>query len=614
MDQAIDPKIKSLVSSIKQAESGGSKDPYSLKGASGEHGAYQFMPETWDKWSQQYLGKGMSHPMTVENQNKVAYNKVKDLKDQGYNPAQIASIWNSGHPDWEGRVGVNKFGVHYDTPSYVKKVSDSYHRFKQAPPKQFVDTSQSSAQPVSQSQYLQNIEQSQTQGGGGIGSSILRGLEGAGKAIGEFGEGVAQSAATLPSRAAELGSRIGGSLGAMVQGKTLQEYLAEQPDKITSAIQTTRPDILTPKTPAQQLGAKAEKVGEFFLPGVGESAGAGFIPKAVSSGLQMAGTSAIQGGSPQEIATSGAIGGAGSLIGSGANALLRRIGSKVSEPLMSSAVKDYAKAFSPIKSTQKMVGKSVPGLLKRRVGAFSLSGLSEKAATKVDSASEAIDKELELVPEGTKVNPQNVHYKLEELKNNYIVDGVPIEPGKINTINAIQKTIADVGQAPSFKSMRKVRQILDRSVAEGGGYFGKTLKEGAVLDTKREAANAIREVLAKENPDLNALNAEFSFWKNVQDVTKATIDRRSGRGPSLSETIAQGAGTAGELARGGGIPGSAITGKVFQLLTSFVRSPGWKITGAIQKARLADLLSSGDITGVQNLITKLTVAGRSKKR
>jgi len=127
--ETVDPTIKALVQAIGKTESGGLKDPYNARGGSGEYGAYQFMPKTWQSWAKRYLGDGNA-PMTMENQNKVAYSQVKYLKEQGYNPAQIASIWNSGGPSWEGKVGTNKYGVHYDTPSYVRKVSQYYSQFR----------------------------------------------------------------------------------------------------------------------------------------------------------------------------------------------------------------------------------------------------------------------------------------------------------------------------------------------------------------------------------------------------------------------------------------------------------------------------------------------------
>lgn len=140
MNETLDPTIKNLASAIKRQESGGNKDPYNAKGASGEHGAYQFMPDTWKGWAKTHLGDSNA-PMTMENQNKVAYNQIKSWKDKGYNPAQIAAAWNAGEGSlkedkWKTNVGTNSLGVKYDTPSYVKNVSKYYQERKGSTPTQ----------------------------------------------------------------------------------------------------------------------------------------------------------------------------------------------------------------------------------------------------------------------------------------------------------------------------------------------------------------------------------------------------------------------------------------------------------------------------------------------
>lgn len=120
--QSLDPTVVALTKSIGHVESGGD---YTAKGKSGEFGAYQFMPQTWKAWAGQYLGDPNAQP-SRENQDKVAYSKVYDLGKQGYKPAQIASIWNSGKAYWQGNVGTNKYGAQFDTPGYVNKVAQKF--------------------------------------------------------------------------------------------------------------------------------------------------------------------------------------------------------------------------------------------------------------------------------------------------------------------------------------------------------------------------------------------------------------------------------------------------------------------------------------------------------
>lgn len=126
---SLDPQAVNLAKAIRQVESSGN---FEAKGKSGEYGAYQFMPDTWASEAKQ---AGVSTPLdkaTPEEQNKVAYTKIKQLKDQGMNVGQIASTWNSGNPEayQQNHVGVNSKGVSYDTPAYATKVAQAYQSIK----------------------------------------------------------------------------------------------------------------------------------------------------------------------------------------------------------------------------------------------------------------------------------------------------------------------------------------------------------------------------------------------------------------------------------------------------------------------------------------------------
>lgn len=123
----MDNDVINLAKAIRQTESGGN---FNAKGASGESGAYQWIPSTWKAHAKQALGDENA-PMTPSNQNAVAYTIMKADKDSGLNPAQIAAKWNSGSSTgWENKVGVNEHGVKYDVPRYVKSVTDAYQTIK----------------------------------------------------------------------------------------------------------------------------------------------------------------------------------------------------------------------------------------------------------------------------------------------------------------------------------------------------------------------------------------------------------------------------------------------------------------------------------------------------
>lgn len=129
--QQLDPSIVHLAQAISKTETHGQLNPYTAPGGSGEYGAYQYTAPTWAADSQKYLGQSVPlEQSTPAQQDEVAYKKIQDLGKQGYTPAQIASIWNSGNPDPTGNVGTNKFGVKYNTPEYVKAVGDAYDQLQ----------------------------------------------------------------------------------------------------------------------------------------------------------------------------------------------------------------------------------------------------------------------------------------------------------------------------------------------------------------------------------------------------------------------------------------------------------------------------------------------------
>lgn len=134
-DTTLDQGAVTLTKAIRQVESGNN---FTQKGGSGEYGAYQFLPSTWDNYSK---AAGVNVPLaqaTPEQQNQVAYTQVKKWKDAGYNVGQIASMWNAGEgkPNAyvDGNAGTNSSGVQYDTAAYAKNVATAYQTLKtQAP-------------------------------------------------------------------------------------------------------------------------------------------------------------------------------------------------------------------------------------------------------------------------------------------------------------------------------------------------------------------------------------------------------------------------------------------------------------------------------------------------
>lgn len=126
----LDPTAYTLTKAIAYQENGGNTPSYTIAsgddgstpdGSSGKlgGGAYQFTSPTWAAWAGQVLGNPNA-PMTPENQNQVAYTKIKSWLDAGYTTAQAASMWNAG----EGAPNAyqDTTQTHGDTPQYVNNV------------------------------------------------------------------------------------------------------------------------------------------------------------------------------------------------------------------------------------------------------------------------------------------------------------------------------------------------------------------------------------------------------------------------------------------------------------------------------------------------------------
>jgi len=140
MDTSLDPTVVNLAKAIRQTESGGN---FAARGKSGEMGAYQFTPDTWNATASKYGIKSTLDKATPEEQNAVAYNRIKAWKDAGHDVTQIASMWNAGegepnaytgkfgsttptHTAGDASVGTNKYGAKYSVPDYAKSVSQAY--------------------------------------------------------------------------------------------------------------------------------------------------------------------------------------------------------------------------------------------------------------------------------------------------------------------------------------------------------------------------------------------------------------------------------------------------------------------------------------------------------
>ena len=147
----IDQGALNLTRAIAMQENGGQPN-YDAVGDNGtSSGAYQWnnngKPLQQGQVPQNFQSEASEYDLdpddfSPENQDKTAYMRVLDLKNQGMNPDQIAASWNAGiqkaeDGSWKQNIGttnINGQPVSFDTPAYVQGVNKYYNQIAQTNP------------------------------------------------------------------------------------------------------------------------------------------------------------------------------------------------------------------------------------------------------------------------------------------------------------------------------------------------------------------------------------------------------------------------------------------------------------------------------------------------
>src|SRR5262249_8106536 len=153
---------------------------------------------------------------------------------------------------------------------------------------------------------------------------------------------------------------------------------------------------------------------------------------------------------------------------------------------------------------------------------------------------------VQITPTGVAVRPG-----VQPLPNGLYQVHVEFEPRAIRQLSGLQQIMDDLGPTTTVAQLRAVRQAWDKVVAQAGGYaqrasgsIGVPLNDQSEAWAKREGAGAIRKLLEADVPELAAINKEWSFWKNLDDVLTQTMQRTQPQGPGVGKMVAQAAGQA----------------------------------------------------------------------
>jgi hypothetical protein len=435
------------------------------------------------------------------------------------------------------------------------------------------------------------------------------------KQAGQAGVGALKSIPAAVDQVSQLGQRALGGIAGLFSKKATAP-VAKLPDKITTPTGTDQKAGFLGGQLAQTFAlpekaiTKAVSTATTF-PKLGKLAP--FITgtaKALTKAVTGAATAKVQGASDKAAGVTGAISGGLSAVGNVLGPILKR-----------SAETSYSKALAPTtKANKAITDKVVPGLIEKKTVALTRQSLMNKAGANADTAGEALDSAYDKLPKDATTDWKPVFENIAKAKEEITVNGVVMDVGRHNALNAIQKDLLDVvgggvkeARKPvvSVETARKVRQILDRSISQKGKVFGLTGNETDALAVQKIAANSIRSELAKDYPDIAKLNKEFSFWNNVREVVGDTIQRTKSQ-TSVAGELAGDTGAVVGATIGGTVGTVAAAGVVGKLLNATVKSTAWRTVSAVTKNTLAKLLSEGDVAKATALLEQISRPLRSR--
>jgi hypothetical protein len=341
-------------------------------------------------------------------------------------------------------------------------------------------------------------------------------------------------------------------------------------------------------------------------------------PMAASIGEQ--GGATTPEGAPMPGAIARAAGQTAALLAPEALRAVEPLRGPAADVLRESGKREYAQVLGATTKGNKLRSERlVPEMIDRGIVSPTLKGLSERANAEAATAGQAITDAFDNLPQGSRVGLGPIAAALEKgaldaftVENPQTGARVPMSGeaerglGHIAEINKSLEKIAEVDPQTgemylSAGNARRVRQFYDQVTKDAGGFEGKNLSDKSIAGAHEMAADAIREELAKNFPDIAKMNKEYSFWKDAARVVDDTLVRKQGQAKGLGKKIAGAAGAAGGFGTGG--LAGAVVGKVaLESLESIVSSPAWRTISAVTKDRIADALSKGNRGAAEHYI------------
>jgi hypothetical protein len=193
-----------------------------------------------------------------------------------------------------------------------------------------------------------------------------------------------------------------------------------------------------------------------------------------------------------------------------------------------------------------------------------------------------------------------------------LVGAIPGTGPILAKLDELEKFAAGQGERLSIEHAQAIKQGWDDIVSKSGLYgrhADAAPTDRAAAWVYREGANSMRKLIAEQSPTLAKLNAEFSFWKGLDDVLSATALRTQGQGAAMTRTLTGGFGGAIVGSSTGSVVEGFLTMAAVNTVARMLQSSRFRsqVAGPL-KMKLADALSAGDQGLVLKAITNIAAS------
>lgn len=294
-------------------------------------------------------------------------------------------------------------------------------------------------------------------------------------------------------------------------------------------------------------------------------------------------------------------------IASATKPILSRATAPLARGLRASGERAMETALSATTKGNKIRTQNVvPRLVDERFTASSAKNAAAQAKARVQAVGQQIDDAFNALPDEAAVPLQPI---AETLANRAIqkatVPGpngtrIPANPQAEKMIANAEDLVRRLGDAGttlpdgslsiSVRALRRFKQEFDEIGKQAGRFEGKTLADQSSAASQALAGDVARDALNTAFPEIAALNKDFSFWKNVQQVAADAALRKTGQTHAVTKGIFQATG-AGLGANFGGPVGAIAGGYAGGKLAEGLYSPAFLTQRAAKQAALADRIA-----------------------